>query len=160
MSKTIVYGIDPGARSRLNAVLMVGMFIGMAIGSALASLVLAQWGWTAVTLLAMGAALAALLVITVGGIGKNLVYYWGPSELQAAGDKAIGATIRLGGLVADGSIRRGGNKVRVAAHLTDAATQSDLQDRARTNTERFLRDTLGSAVLIKDNHIRLAGGVA
>ena len=38
-----------------------------------------------------------LLTITVGGIGKNLVYYWGPTELHAAGDKAVGATIRLGG---------------------------------------------------------------
>ena len=55
-------------------------------------------------LLAAGAAFA---VITAGGIGRNLVYYWGPTELKAAGDKAIGATIRLGGLVAAGSIRPG-----------------------------------------------------
>jgi len=55
---------------------------------------------------ALAVALAALLVITVGGIGRNLVYYWGPTELHAAGDKAIGATIRLGGLVAPGSIVR------------------------------------------------------
>jgi cytochrome c-type biogenesis protein CcmE len=61
--------------------------------------------WFAVgALLAAGAAFA---VITVGGIGKNLVYYWGPTELKTAGDKATGATIRLGGLVAEGSIRRG-----------------------------------------------------
>lgn len=38
--------------------------------------------------------------ITAGGIGKNLVYYWGPQDVRAAGDKAVGATIRLGGLVA------------------------------------------------------------
>lgn len=56
---------------------------------------------------ALAVALAAFLVITVGGIGKNLVYYWGPTELHVAGDKAIGATIRLGGLVAPGSIVRG-----------------------------------------------------
>jgi hypothetical protein len=31
---------------------------------------------------------ARLAVLTVGGIGKNLVYYWGPTELHAAGDKA------------------------------------------------------------------------
>jgi cytochrome c-type biogenesis protein CcmE len=46
-------------------------------------------------------------VVTVGGIGENLVYYWGPTELKDAGEKAVGATIRLGGLVADGSIRQG-----------------------------------------------------
>jgi cytochrome c-type biogenesis protein CcmE len=59
------------------------------------------------TLLALAVAALALLALSFGGIGKNLVYYWGPTELKAAGDKAIGATIRLGGLVADGSVRRG-----------------------------------------------------
>jgi predicted MFS family arabinose efflux permease len=60
--QSIVYSIDPGARSRLNALLMVGMFIGMATGAALGSALLAQWGWVAVTLLAASASLAALLV--------------------------------------------------------------------------------------------------
>lgn len=55
---------------------------------------------------AFGVAAAAFLAITAGGIGKNLVYYWGPTELRAAGDKAIGATIRLGGLVKKGSLVR------------------------------------------------------
>ena len=60
--QTIVYSIDPGARSRLNAVLFTGMFIGMAAGSAVGALLLAQWGWIAVTALATVSALAALLV--------------------------------------------------------------------------------------------------
>jgi cytochrome c-type biogenesis protein CcmE len=55
---------------------------------------------------AVGVAAVALLVLAVGGIGKNLVYYWGPTEVKAAGNKAVGATIRLGGLVAVGSLRR------------------------------------------------------
>jgi cytochrome c-type biogenesis protein CcmE len=54
--------------------------------------------------LALAVAAAALLAITLGGIGKNLVYYWGPTEVHAAGDKAIGATIRLGGLVKRGTL--------------------------------------------------------
>ena len=60
--QTIVYGIEPGARSRLNAVLMVGMFIGMATGAALGSLLFAQWGWLAVTVLATATSLGALAV--------------------------------------------------------------------------------------------------
>ena len=60
--QTIVYGIDPAARSRLNAVLFVGMFIGMASGAALGSLLLASAGWIAVVLLATTSALAALAV--------------------------------------------------------------------------------------------------
>src|SRR4029077_1940832 len=47
---------------------------------------------------------AAFLAITAGGIGDNLVYYWGPTELREAGHNAVGATIRLGGQVAKGSI--------------------------------------------------------
>jgi len=53
---------------------------------------------------ALGVAAAAFAVITAGGIGQNLVYYWGPTELHAAGDKAVGATIRLGGQVAPGTV--------------------------------------------------------
>src|SRR5215813_11178597 len=58
------------------------------------------------TLAALAVAAVGLLAVSVGRLGENLVYYWGPSELQAAGPKAVGATIRLGGLVADGSVRR------------------------------------------------------
>lgn len=58
--QSIVYGIDPAARSRLNAILMTGVFIGMAAGGALGSLALAHWGWAGVTLVATIAAAAAL----------------------------------------------------------------------------------------------------
>ena len=58
--QTIIYGIAPEARSRLNAVLFVGIFVGMAIGAALGSLLLAQWGWIAVTALGTATALGAL----------------------------------------------------------------------------------------------------
>jgi cytochrome c-type biogenesis protein CcmE len=74
-----------------------------------------------VTLVALAVAAIALLAISFGGIGQNLVYYWGPSELHAAGDKAIGATIRLGGLVADGSIRRGPGASGVEFDVVDRA---------------------------------------
>ncbi|MDB5733067.1 MAG: major facilitator superfamily 1, partial [Variovorax sp.] len=60
--QTLVYGIEPGARSRLNAVLFTGMFIGMAGGSVLGALALAQWGWMAVTALATASAVGALAV--------------------------------------------------------------------------------------------------
>ncbi|RKI69571.1 MFS transporter [Corallococcus sp. AB049A] len=60
--QTLVFGIEPAARSRLNAVLFVCVFIGMSIGAAGGSLVLARWGWMAVTLLATASSLAALAV--------------------------------------------------------------------------------------------------
>jgi predicted MFS family arabinose efflux permease len=60
--QSIVYSIEPAARSRLNAVLFVGMFTGMSSGAFLGSVVLGQWGWIGVCILAMGFALAALAV--------------------------------------------------------------------------------------------------
>ena len=60
--QTVVYGIDPGARSRLNAVFFTGVFVGMATGSALGALVLAQWGWSGVAAMASVSALGALAV--------------------------------------------------------------------------------------------------
>ncbi|MFN7130950.1 MAG: cytochrome c maturation protein CcmE [Myxococcales bacterium] len=54
-----------------------------------------------VALLIAGGAFA---FIALGGLGDNLVYYWNPTQLTEAGQKAVGATIRLGGLVAPGSI--------------------------------------------------------
>jgi predicted MFS family arabinose efflux permease len=58
--QTIVYGLDPAARSRLNVVLMTSMFVGMAAGSGLGSLLLAHGGWMAVMALATLSALGAL----------------------------------------------------------------------------------------------------
>ena len=49
--QTIVYSIEPGARSRLNALLFTGMFIGMSSGAALGSLLLSQFGWASVVVL-------------------------------------------------------------------------------------------------------------
>ncbi|WP_244097948.1 MFS transporter [Burkholderia gladioli] len=60
--QTIVYGIDPASRSRLNAVLFVGMFIGMSTGAAIGTLLFAQWGWTAVVAMAVLSSIVALLV--------------------------------------------------------------------------------------------------
>lgn len=60
--QTIIYGLEPGARSRLNAVLFVVMFLGMAVGSAAGSLLFSQWGWIAVVALSTATAVGALVV--------------------------------------------------------------------------------------------------
>jgi len=62
----------------------------------------------------------AFVVIAGGGINKNLVYYWTPSDLYANGDKAYGATIRLGGMVAPGSIRNHAGVSGVEFDVKDA----------------------------------------
>ena len=57
--QTLIYGIDPAARSRLNAVLFTVMFIGMSVGAALGSAILPVLGWSGVTALGCAAALGA-----------------------------------------------------------------------------------------------------
>lgn len=71
-------------------------------------------------------ALVALLVaagafgfLALGGLGKSLVYYWSPTELRAHGGDAHGATIRLGGLVAPGSIESGEGGLGLRFKMTD-----------------------------------------
>jgi cytochrome c-type biogenesis protein CcmE len=52
-------------------------------------------------LLVAGGALAA---ISVGNMGENLVYYWDVSQLVDNRSRAVGATIRLGGMVKEGTV--------------------------------------------------------
>ena len=70
-------------------------------------------------LCAIGVAVAAFVLIAVGGIGDNLVYYWGPKQLRAAGPKARGATVRLGGQVAKGSVKPGDGVSNLEFDVTD-----------------------------------------
>jgi predicted MFS family arabinose efflux permease len=60
--QTLVYSLEPAARSRLNALLFTGMFIGMASGAALGSWMLAGWGWPGVVVLAVTSSTVALSV--------------------------------------------------------------------------------------------------
>ena len=85
----------------------------------------------------------AFAVITASGINKNLVYYWTPSDLFANGEKAYGATIRLGGMVAKGSIRNAGG----------SAVEFDVKDATRvvhvkttTVPPQMFRENIGVVV--------------
>lgn len=44
-----------------------------------------------------------------GGLEQNLVYFVTPTELQAKGQSAVGNPVRLGGVVANGTINFSGN---------------------------------------------------
>jgi predicted MFS family arabinose efflux permease len=64
--QSVIYGLDPASRSRLNAVLVSVMFVGMASGAALGSMLLAQLGWRAVPMLGAVVALGALALARRG----------------------------------------------------------------------------------------------
>lgn len=57
--QSTIYGLDPNARSRLNALLFTGMFIGMSGGALLGTLALAQWGWPAIAVIGVLSSAAA-----------------------------------------------------------------------------------------------------
>jgi predicted MFS family arabinose efflux permease len=57
--QTIVYGLDPDARSRLNAVLIAAMFAGMSFGAGLGGVLLETSGWAGVMGLATASAAGA-----------------------------------------------------------------------------------------------------
>ena len=94
----------------------------------------------------VGAILVAAVafgVIAATGINNNLVYYWTPTDLRAHGDKAYGANIRLGGMVAKGSIHQ----------LGGSAVEFDVKDganlvRVRTATvpPQMFRENIGVVV--------------
>ena len=90
-------------------------------------------------------AAAAFVVIAAGGIGKNLVYYWGPTELHAAGDKAIGATIRLGGLVKQGTVVRGAGVSGVEFDVIDRKGGS-VHVRSSSVPPQMFRERIGVVV--------------
>src|SRR2546425_12179686 len=93
---------------------------------------------------ALGAAAAAFLFIAIGGIGENLVYYWGPKELRAAGSKATGATIRLGGQVAVGSVKRGDGVSNLEFDVTDGTDTVHVVSRGVP--PQLFRDRIGVVV--------------
>jgi len=85
----------------------------------------------------------AFAVIAATGITDNLVYYWTPTDLRGAGQKAYGATIRLGGMVTKGSIHKlGGSIVEFDVH--DAAQTVHV----RTNSipPQMFREGIGVVV--------------
>lgn len=102
----------------------------------------ARHKWFAVVALAVAG--AAFLLITASDIGRNLVYYWGPRELRAAGDKAVGATIRLGGLVAKGSVLNQPGAPGVEFDVVDGA--ATVHVKARQVPPQMFREGIGVVV--------------
>ncbi len=68
-------------------------------------------------------AASALGFIAFGNIGENLVYYWDVGQLKGAGDKAVGATIRLGGVVKEGTVDWKPDENHLQFIITDGAQE-------------------------------------
>lgn len=76
---------------------------------------------------ALAVAGAGLGFVAFGNIGENLVYYWNPTQLVQAGDKSIGATIRLGGVVKGGTVDWRPDDEALAFVVSDGAEEVPVQ---------------------------------
>lgn len=72
-----------------------------------------------IALSALAIAGGALAFIAVGSLGENLVYYWSPAEMLGQKEKAFGPTIRLGGVVAPGSLKWDADKSELTFKVAD-----------------------------------------
>ncbi len=97
-----------------------------------------------ITLIALAVSAGVLAYLAFGGLGENLVYYWSPTELKASGNQAIGASIRLGGLVEPGSIERETDGLTLRFAVTDG-TES-VRVAAETVPPAMFREGIGVVV--------------
>ncbi|HEX6943424.1 MAG TPA: cytochrome c maturation protein CcmE [Gemmatimonadaceae bacterium] len=67
---------------------------------------------------------AAFGFLLYGGIDKNVVFFLTPQELLARGTKAYDVPVRLGGLVAPGSVKWDADKLDLRFVVMDSGGQS------------------------------------
>ena len=108
--------------------------------------------------------LAALVALTVAGgfvaymafgdIGENLVYFWDVDQLLEKGDKALGATIRLGGVVKEGSLDWDAESNELNFQVTDGITTLDVH--ATGAPPQMFREGIG--VVVEGTMVKVTGG--
>lgn len=82
--------------------------------------------------------------LALGSVGDNLVYYWSADQLQAAGQKAVGANVRLGGLVKPGSVKTEGTVTTFL--VVDATGAVTVPVRTEAIPPQMFREGIGVVV--------------
>lgn len=95
-------------------------------------------------IVALAVAAVGFAIITTSGISKNLVYYWTPTDITHAGDKAYGATIRLGGQVAPGTVHMTNGGSGLEFDVTDRRTTVHV--RSTGSPPQMFREGIGVVV--------------
>ena len=96
------------------------------------------WG----ILVLVGVVLVVVAYLAFSSIGNALVYYLTPTELLARGEAGVGQTVRLGGVVAEGSVSG------PATDLTFAITDGDTEITVHSTVAptRSFREGTGAVV--------------
>ena len=104
-----------------------------------------------------GALLCATLAlgfVSFGNLGENLVYYWDPSQIEEAGEKAYGATIRLGGVVKSGTLKWDTQSNELNFIVSDGAAEVAVH--ATGAPPQMFREGIG--VVVEGTMVRSATG--
>ncbi len=91
-------------------------------------------------------ALGGLGFLAYGNIGDNLVYFWEAKDIVQAGDDAVGATIRLGGLVAANSVVWTPESQELDFTVTDSTGAYTVPVHARAAPPQMFREGIGVVV--------------
>ena len=86
----------------------------------------------------------ALGAVAFGSMGENLVYYWDPTQLVAAGDDGVGATVRLGGVVKPGTVDWRPAENALAFEVTDG--KATVKVKATGAPPQMFREGIGVVV--------------
>jgi len=71
--------------------------------------------------------LAGFGYLALQGLGDNLVYFVTPTELAERGDDGVDAPVRLGGMVAPGSVTWNADALDLRFRLTDGSRSYDVK---------------------------------
>ena len=96
----------------------------------------------------------ALGFVSLANLGDNLVYYWDCSQIIEAGDEAYGATIRLGGVVKEGSLDWNAESNELNFQVTDGITTLDVH--ATGAPPQMFREGIG--VVVEGTMVKVIGG--
>ena len=86
----------------------------------------------------------ALGAVAFGNMGENLVYYWDPTQLVAAGEDGVGATVRLGGVVKPGTVDWRPAENALAFEVTDG--KATVRVKATGAPPQMFREGIGVVV--------------
>jgi cytochrome c-type biogenesis protein CcmE len=79
--------------------------------------------------IAGGIVLAALAGLVYSGVRESMVYFYTPTELREKSDTVRGKALRIGGMVAEGSVRWDAQQLLLSFALTDGQTTVPVRHR-------------------------------
>jgi cytochrome c-type biogenesis protein CcmE len=91
-----------------------------------------------------GIVLAALIGLVYFGVRDSVVYFYTPSELNQQGDQARGKSLRVGGLVQDGSVHWDSKALLLTFTLTDG--QGSVPVRHKGTAPDLFKEGAGAVV--------------